>query len=140
MMVRFRRILCSAIFVSGLISPALSPALALDYEAKPINWLIKAPIRTVGAVSGMATCGLFCGPVDDGFHQAKKSTSKLAGALGDENGAPEIAVAAPTMGPVGLVVGGVKGVFKGAAHGAVVGWKKPFSRYSFITMDEEGKK
>ncbi len=139
-MVRFRRILCSALFVSGLISPALSPALALDYEAKPVNWVIKAPIRTVGALSGMATCGLFSGPVDDGFHQAKKSTSKLAGAFGDENGAPEIAVAAPTVGPVGLMVGGVKGVFKGAVHGAKVGWEKPFSRYSFITMDEESKK
>jgi hypothetical protein len=140
MRVSFGRVLCSAIVVSGLISPALSPALALDYEAKPVHAVISAPFKAAGAVAGMTACGLFSGPVDDGFHQAKKSTSKLAGALGDENGKPEIAVAAPVVGPVGLVVGGVKGVFKGAVHGAKVGWNKPFSRWSFLTMEEEGKK
>ena len=136
----FSRILCSTILVAGLISPALTPALALDYEAKPVNAVITAPFKACGAIAGMAACGLFSGPVDGGFHQAKKSTSKLAGAFGDENGKPEIAAAAPIVGPVGLVVGGVKGVFKGAAHGAKKGWQKPFSRYSFVTMDEEGGK
>jgi hypothetical protein len=134
----FSRILCSTILVSGLISPALTPALALDYEAKPVGAVISAPFRAVGAVAGMTACGLFSGPVDNGFHQAKKSTGKLAGAFGDENGKPEIAAAAPIVGPIGLVVGGVKGVFKGVAHGAKKGWQKPFSRYSFLTMDEEG--
>jgi len=139
-MLSFKRILCSTIVVSGLISPALSPALALDYEAKPVNAVISAPFKAVGALSGMATCGLFSGPVDGGFHQAKKSTSKLAGAFGDENGKPEVLAAAPIMGPVGLAVGGVKGVFKGAVHGAKKGWEKPFSRWSFVTAEEEGKK
>ncbi len=38
---------CSTIVVTGLISPALSPALALDYEAKPINAIITAPFQAV---------------------------------------------------------------------------------------------
>lgn len=139
-MFSFKRIiLCSTIVVSGLISPALLPALALDYEAKQVHAVISAPFKVAGAVSGMAVCGLFSGPVDDGFHQAKKSTSKLAGALGDENGKSEVLVAAPVVGPVGLLVGGVKGAFKGAIHGAKAGWNKPFSRWSFVTMEEEGK-
>ncbi len=136
----FKWKLCSAIIVAGSISPLFSPALALDYEAKPVGAVISAPFKAVGALSGMAACGLFSGPVDDGFHTAKKTTGKIAGAFGDENGKAQMLVAAPIGVPLGLVVGGVRGVFKGAAHGATTGWEKPFSRWSFVTMDEDGGK
>lgn len=132
-----KRILCSAIVIISLISPALTPAFALDYEAKPINSIITAPFHLAGAVTGGAVCGLFSGPVDDGFNAGKKATSRIASALGDENGKLEILVAAPIGFPLGLVVGGVRGFGKGVAHGTKTGWEKPFSRWSYVTMEEK---
>lgn len=137
-MLVFKRLLFSTIISLGLISPALAPAQALDYEAKPVHTVISAPFRVVGAVSGAAVSGLFSGPVDDGFHASKKATSRIAGAFGDENGKLQIAAAAPVAVPLGLVVGGVRGMAKGTMHGFRKGWDKPFSRWSFITMEEEG--
>ncbi len=78
-----------------LLSFAALPALALDYEAKPVSWVLLAPFRA-------------------------------GGAMGEA-----------TLGPVGGVVGAVVGVPKGAIHGAKIGWKKPMSRWSFITMEEK---
>ncbi len=136
-MLFFQRLLFSTIIVGFLISPALLPAYALDYEAKPVNWLIQAPTRTVGAISGGAVCGLFSGPVDDGFNAGKKATTHIAGAFGDEKGRVQQLVAAPIGYPLGFVVGGVRGFGRGIVHGAKAGWDKPFSRWSFVTMEEK---
>ena len=68
------RILCSV----AILAAGAGPALALDYEAKPIHWLILAPFRTAGAVSGATVSGLFSGPVDKGFHNTMRSEKKLA--------------------------------------------------------------
>ena len=75
----FKRLLSSAIIVGWLVSPALIPVYSLDYEAKPINWVLHAPFKTVGAVSGAGVCGLFSAPVDDGFHAGKRATTHIAG-------------------------------------------------------------
>src|SRR6516225_1335469 len=109
------RIVCStALFVVGAL-----PALALDYEAKPVHWVLMAPFRTAGALSGAAVCGGFSGPVDKGFHNTLRSEKKLAGEFGDENGALQLLVASPVSVPAGVAVGGGKGLFSGVAHG----WK-----------------
>ena len=136
-MVFAKRLLSSTIIAGCLISSALTPVYALDYEAKPINWLIQAPVRTVGAVSGGAVCGLFSGPVDDGFHAGKTATTHIAGAFGNEKGRVQQIVAAPVGYPLGFLVGGVRGFGRGVIHGAKAGWDKPFSRWSFVTMEEK---
>ncbi len=136
-MVFVKRLLSSTIIAGFLISPALTPVYALDYEAKPINWLIKAPFRAVGAVSSGAVCGIFSGPVDDGFHAGKTATTHIAGAFGDEKGRVQQAVAAPVGYPLGILVGGVRGFGRGVMHGAKKGWEKPFSRWSFVTMEDK---
>jgi len=127
------RILCSA----GLLAASALPAFALDYEAKPVHWVLMAPIRTVGAVSGATVCGAFSGPVDKGFHNTLRSEKRIAGEFGDENGALQLLVASPVSVPAGVTVGGAKGVMSGVAHGFKVGWNKPFSRWSYITMEEK---
>lgn len=136
-MLVLKRLLSSAIIVSCLISPALTPVYGLDYEAKPVNWVITTPFKAVGAVSGAVVCGLFSAPVDDGFHAGKTATTYIAGAFGDEKGRVEQLAAAPVGYPVGFVVGGVRGVGRGFLHGAKKGWEKPFSRWSFVTMEEK---
>lgn len=128
-----KRLLCSAL----LLASSVTPALALDYEAKPINWCIQAPVRLVGALSGAVVNGAFCGPVDDGYHWSLKGTKHVAGKFGDEKGAGQLAAAAPLGGSVGLVLGGGYGVLDGAWHGFKGGWDKPFSRWSYITMEEK---
>jgi len=126
------RILCSA----ALVAAGAGPALALDYEAKPIHWVLAAPFKTAGALSGAAVCG-FSGPVDKGFHNTMRSEKKLAGEFGDENGALQLMAAAPVSVPAGVTVGGVKGFMYGVSHGLKTGWNKPFSRWSYITMEEK---
>ncbi len=135
-MIFIQRLLSSAIIVGFLISPTLLPAQALDYEAKPINNVIRAPFKALGAITGGAVCGLFSGPVDDGFHAGKKTTTEIAGKFGDEKGRTEQLVAAPIGYPLGFVVGGVRGMGRGFIHGAKAGWDKPFSRWSFVTTEE----
>jgi hypothetical protein len=127
------RILCSAV----LLTAGAGPALALDYEAKPIHWILAAPFRTAGAVSGATVCGLFSGPVDGGFHKTMQSEKKLAGEFGDENGTLQLMAAAPVSAPAGALVGGGQGFAHGVAHGWKTGWNKPFSRWSYITMEEK---
>jgi hypothetical protein len=127
------RILCSAAFLAA----GAGPALALDYEAKPVHWVLMAPWRTAGALSGAAVCGLYSGPVDKGFHNTLRSEKKLAGEFGDENGALQLMAASPVSVPAGVTVGGAKGFMSGVAHGYKVGWNKPFSRWSYITMEEK---
>ncbi len=136
-MLLFQRLLSSAIIVGFLVSPALLPAQALDYEAKPVNNIINAPTRTLGAITGGAVCGLFSGPVDDGFHAGKTATTHIAGAFGDEKGRVQQLVAAPVGYPLGFVVGGVRGFGRGIVHGAKAGWDKPFSRWSYVTTEEK---
>lgn len=136
-MVFSRRLLSLAIIMVCLISPALIPVYSLDYEAKPINKVLHAPAKVVGAISGAVVCGLFSAPIDDGFHAGKRATTHVAGAFGDENGKTEQLAAAPVTYPVGFVVGGVRGVGRGFIHGAKKGWDKPFSRWSFVTTEEK---
>jgi len=136
-MLFLNRLLSSTIIVACLTSPALAPAYGLDYEAKQINWALEAPKKTAGAISGGAVCGLFCGPVDDGFHAGKTATTHIAGMFGDEKGRVQQLVAAPVGYPLGFVVGGVRGFGRGIVHGAKAGWDKPFSRWSFVTMEEK---
>lgn len=131
---RFGQIMCQAAILSFA---ALVPASALDYEAKPIKWLLEAPIRTAGALSGGAVCGLVSGPIDDGFHTGAKATKRLAGTFGDEKGNMEILAAAPIMGPPTAALGGAHGLVRGFHHGMKLGWEKPFSRWSYITEEEK---
>lgn len=125
--------LCAALLLSSIAAPAL----AMDYEAGPVNWVIKAPIRTVGGLTGATVCGLFSGPVDYGYHWFLKGTTHVAGKFGDEKGAGQIAAAVPIGGTTGAVLGGGYGGLTGAIHGFKVGWEKPFSRWSYITMEDK---
>lgn len=127
------RILCSALAVLG----AAAPALALDYEAKPIMWVIQAPFRTAGAVSGALVSGLVSGPIDQGYHGSIRGTRHVATKFGDEKGVSQQVVAVPIGGSAGMVLGGVEGGYKGMKHGWKLGWEKPFSRWSYITMEEK---
>jgi hypothetical protein len=127
------RILCLAMVAAWV----QAPAMALDYEAKPINWLLQAPFRTAGALSGAIVSGAVSGPFDDSYHYSLGGTKHVAGKFGDEKGAAQIAAAVPIGGTVGLVLGGAHGVYRGVGHGWKVGWDKPFSRWSYITMEEK---
>lgn len=126
-------VLCSALAVVG----AAAPAFALDYEAKPIMWVIQAPFRTAGAVSGALVSGLVSGPVDQGYHGSIRGTHHVATKFGDEKGVSQQVVAVPIGGSAGMVLGGVEGGYKGMKHGWKLGWEKPFSRWSYITMEEK---
>lgn len=136
-MFSIKRLLSIAAVVGFLISPALVPAFGLDYEAKPVNWVLHAPGKAIGALSGGVVCGLFSGPVDDGFHASKTATNHLAGAFGDEKGTTENLAAAPICCPAGMLVGGARGIGRGFLHGAKKGWNKPFSRWSYVTTEEK---
>jgi hypothetical protein len=125
--------LCSAL----VIGSAVAPALALDYEAKPVKWVIEAPFRLVGGLAGGVVTGGVCAPIDDSYHWALKGTTHVAGKFGDEKGAGQLVCAAPIGGSVGLVLGAVHGVPYGFFHGFKKGWDKPLSRWSFITMEEK---
>ena len=46
------KILGQVLMSAALMVSAVAPAMALDYEAKPVQWVLQAPIRTVGAASG----------------------------------------------------------------------------------------
>lgn len=127
------RILCSAL----LVASAVAPVMALDYEAKPIMWCLQAPFRTWGATEGALVTGLFSGPVDHGYHGFLKGTKHVAGKFGDEKGWGQIAAAVPIGGTAGLLLGVPHGFFYGLGHGWKKGWEKPFSRWSYITMEEK---
>lgn len=127
------RILCSAVMVLG----AAAPALALDYEAKPIMWILQAPFRTAGAVSGAVIQGFVAAPVAGGYHGGIGGTNHVAGKFGDEKGTAERVAAVPLGGSVGCVVGGVQKSYYGVGRGWKMGWDKPFSRWSYITMEEK---
>jgi len=120
-----------------MLGSAVSPALALDYEAKPINWCIQAPVRLVAGLCGGIATGVVSEPVDDGYHWAIKGTKHVAGKFGDEKGTGQLAAAAPLGGSTGLVLGAAHGVPYGFLHGFKKGWNKPFSRWSFLTMEEK---
>jgi len=122
---------------AALAASAIAPALALDYEAKPIHWLLAAPFKTAGAISGAVVCGAVSGPTDGGYHGALKGTKHVAGKFGDEKGTGQILAAAPIGGSGGLLVGGGYGAYHGVKHGWKLGWEKPFSRWSYITMEEK---
>jgi len=120
-----------------MIGSAVSPALAIDYEAKPVLWVIQSPFRTVGGLIGGIATGAVSEPIDDGYHWFLKGTTHVAGKFGDEKGAGQIAAAVPIGGSVGMVLGGAHGVPYGFLHGFKKGWDRPFSRWSFITMEEK---
>jgi hypothetical protein len=120
-----------------MVLSAAAPALALDYEAKPIMWCIQAPYRTVGALSGAVIQGFVAAPVDGGFHGSIDGTNHVAGKFGDEKGVGQRVAAVPMGGSVGMMVGGTKSSYKGVGRGWKMGWDKPFSRWSYITMEEK---
>ena len=121
----------------AMMASATAPAMALDYEAKPIMWVLQAPFRTAGALTGAAVSGGVSGPIDDGYHWFLKGTQHVAGKFGDEEGAGQIAAAVPIGGSTGMVLGGAHGVYRDFFHGFKKGWEKPFSRWSYITMEEK---
>jgi hypothetical protein len=127
------RLVCSVL----VASTAALPALALDYEAKPVGWVLMAPIRLTGGLVGGTFSGLVSGPIDHSYHDSLKGTTQVAGQFGDENGGLQRVVAAPTGGLVGGGVGTVVGGPKGFCHGFSLGWNHPLSRWSFITMEEK---
>jgi hypothetical protein len=127
------RVFCSAL----MIGSAVSPALALDYEAKPVMWVIQSPFRTAGGLLGGIVTGAVSEPIDDGYHWFLKGTTHVAGKFGDEKGQGQIAAAVPIGGSVGLVLGAAHGVPYGFLHGFKKGWDRPLSRWSFITMEEK---
>jgi hypothetical protein len=127
------RIICATLVASY----AALPAFALDYEAKPVGWVLLAPFRLAGGLAGGTFCGLVSGPIDNGFHETMKLEKKGAGVFGDERGAAQMAFVAPVAVPVGSTLGGAVGVGKGFKHGFETGWNKPLSRWSFITMEEK---
>ena len=128
-----KRALCSAL----LLASTAAPAFAMDYEAGPVNWVVKSPIRLVGGLTGATVCGLFSGPVEGTYHGFLKGTKHIAGKFGDEKGAGQIAAAVPIGGTTGAVLGAGYGGLTGALHGFKVGWEKPFSRWSYITMEDK---
>jgi len=128
------RMILATVLTTGA---AVAPALALDYEAKPIMWCIQAPYRTVGALSGALICGGISGPIDGGFHGALKGTKHVAGKFGDEKGTGQLIAGAPIGGTTGMILGGGTGGYHGVSHGWKLGWDKPFSRWSYITMEEK---
>jgi hypothetical protein len=121
----------------ALMASATAPCFALDYEAKPVMWVIQAPFRTLGALSGAAVSGGVSGPIDSGYHWFLKGTNHVAGKFGDEKGEGQIAAAVPIGGSTGVVLGSAYGVHHGFWHGLKTGWDKPFSRWSYITMEEK---
>jgi hypothetical protein len=125
------------LFSAALVASAVSPALALDYEAKPVMWVLQSPFRLIGGLAGGAITGGVSEPIDDGYHWMLKGTTHIAGKFGDEKGGSELVAAAPIGGSVGLVLGAAHGVPYGFFRGFKKGWEKPFSRWSFITMEEK---
>jgi len=127
------RVLCSV----ALMASAVAPAVALDYEAKPVMWTLMAPWRTAGALAGGLVCGGASGPIDKGYHWSLKGTEHVAGKFGDEKGTAQTAAAVPIGGTSGLLLGSAYGVHYGWWHGFKKGWEKPFSRWSYLTMEEK---
>jgi hypothetical protein len=126
------------VITSGLmVMSVAAPAFSLDYEAKPVAWVLMAPIRTVGGLSGAAFSGLVSGPIDGGYHGACRGTTHVAGQFGDEKGNLQLATGAPIGGTGGAVVGGTTGGFKYAKKAWKTGWNHPFSRWSYLTMEEK---
>lgn len=120
-----------------LLASVSAPAMAIDYESKPVMWGIQAPVRTAGALTGMAVNGAVCGPIDYSYHWFLKGTTHVAGKFGDEKGTAQLVAGVPTGGAVGAVLGGAYGVLAGSMHGFKTGWNKPFSRWSYMTMEEK---
>lgn len=125
------------ILSATLMTSAVAPAMAMDYEAKPVMWVLQAPFRTVGAMSGALVSGTVSGPMDDSYHWGLKGTNHVAEKFGDEKGWGQRAAAAPTGGSTGMILGSGHGVYRGFFHGWKKGWEKPFSRWSYITMEEK---
>jgi hypothetical protein len=125
------RVLCSA----AILASAVSPVLALDYEAKPVMWVLQSPFRLVGGLAGGLITGTVSQPIDDGYHWFLKGTQHVAGKFGDEKGLSQQVAAVPIGGSVGLVLGTAHGVPYGFLGGFKRGWEKPLSRWSFITME-----
>ncbi len=63
-----KNILGQLVLSATLLVSAVAPAMALDYEAKPVNWVIQAPFRTVGALSGAVVRGAGSGPMEHSYH------------------------------------------------------------------------
>jgi hypothetical protein len=116
---------------------AAAPALALDYEAKPVHWVLMSPWRTAGALSGGLFTGLVSGPIDGGYHGGLRGTKHVAGEFGDEKGDLQLATAGTVAGPGAAVIGGTESGYHGFFHGLKTGWDKPFSRWSYVTMEEK---
>jgi len=67
-------------------------------------------------------------------HKARKS---LAETFGDENGWKQNIVGAVIGWPCGVAFGVPYGLIKGGQHAASVGWDEPFSKDSFVVVNEK---
>ena len=131
------KILGQLVLSASLLVSAVAPAVALDYEAKPVNWVLQAPFRTVGAMSGALVSGAVSGPMDNGYHGGLRGEKHVAGKFGDEKGLGQRVAAVPIGATGGMMYAGTYGVHKGFWHGWKKGWEHPFSRWSYITMEEK---
>jgi hypothetical protein len=100
-------------------------------------WALQAPIRAVGALSGAVVGGSVSGPIDGCYHGFLKGSRHFAGKFGDDKSPECLAGGVVVGGPPGAVVGTAYGIQHGFFHGLKEGWDKPFSRWSYITSEEE---
>jgi hypothetical protein len=129
-----KRFLVAVLYSTLLVA---APCWGLDYEAKPVAWVLKAPFRAVGALSAAVVGAGASGPVDGCYHGFLKGTKGVASKLGDDKSAGCLVVGTSIGGPPGAVVGTAYGVQHGFFHGLKTGWNKPFSRWSYITAEEK---
>lgn len=81
--------------------------------------------------------GLVSGPIQGGYHGGLKGTTHVAGKFGDEKGMAQLGAGSVIGAPPGMVLGSVYEGYHGFGHGWKKGWDKPFSRWSYITMEEK---
>jgi len=127
-----KKIASSFILASVLVGTMVAPSYADDDTFKNICMF---PVRLVG--SGVGTVvGIPLGAVKDGTRGAIKSTTWVAGKLGNEDGGLQKMTGAVVGAPFGIVGGAAYGCFDGAVHGAKSGYSKPFTKEAFTFKED----